>query len=155
MTLHNLHNFTIDPESVVSFFYSWCNSNKSFIEKIYDTDFLFEKTFDLNSFLNLPFKNNKKIFQRMNILDKLFEIFNARNNFDRFLLNSEEYKDPQILMDIFKQPGILHPDGCNLVIFNSNNKSNLTITCPLWDRSELLDKSYKSKRSFLLKYLYL
>ena len=47
-----------------------------------------------------------------------------------------------MLMDIFKQPGILHPDGCNLLIFN-NNKDEMNISCPLWDISELIDGSHK------------
>ena len=145
LTLHKLYSKDYNnnqSDALIIYFKQWCNENKAFIKKIYDTEFLYEKTFDLKSFLHLNFKNNKKIFQRINILDKLFEIFIARKNFEIFLHNFDNYKDPLMLMDIFKQPGILHPNGCNLLIFN-NDKNNMNITCPLWDMSELIDKSHK------------
>lgn len=144
LTLHKLYKSynTNESDDLITYFYDWCKKNKDFIEKIYDTDFLYEKTFNLKSFLNLNLSDNKKVFQKINILDKLFEIFFARKKFESFLYNFDRYKDPLMLMDIFKQPGILHPDGCNLLIFN-NNKDDMNISCPLWDVSELIDESHK------------
>ena len=61
----------------------------------------------------------------------LFKIFSARQQFIKYLSDSNQFKDHTYLWDLVCLEGIVHSQGFNLIIFENDsvNKSEITIKC--------------------------